>query len=141
MILQPKGCTEEIRKIVVPLTTVDPKVRKRAARLSILKRPPKEAVIRYDSNATEVHTTYAGFMSANRTSYECVSQEQPMYMVKITKTVLGENVEFEVQDAARASYPMKPQDLPRPRGQLPHETAGFTKAPGPPTRMTVITTA
>ena len=46
-----------------------------------------------------MHTTYAGFMSANRTSYECVSQEQPMYMVKITKTVLGENVEFEVQDA------------------------------------------
>lgn len=86
----PKG---DDRLVKVPLTQGFRSVFKRGRYLNLLSVP-----LVPDSDETEVYHTWQAFERANKRSLEQHSNPQPLYCLKITKNILGQDVEIEKAD-------------------------------------------
>ena len=81
------------RTVVVPLSTEDTKVFNKGRYLGVVIRH-----FELDSDETEVYTDWKSFERANNKSYEYNHDKPMLYRVKITKNILGHDVEMHEPD-------------------------------------------
>ena len=86
---------KDVRQIKVPITTGSKAVF-RKGRYMLLQTSDLEP----DKNESEVYHTYTAFERANKRSLEQRTNPQPIFRLKITKNILGHEVDIEDPDPA-----------------------------------------